>query len=310
MLLQFGRSDIWQATIRLQARRFRNQLSPTGQVQRSYTGDTLDLASLQLYISAPGPGQNYRSYFYSRYPPSPYNSVEEADAARVANDWNVSQVKGRWELRVHPDDGPSNTVDVKIDKRGQVTGAAIAWANYYQYKQANADSQAELDEWSSINHPDGLWDYCFSFANYVYDQHGLEGLGTTGPAAFGAASALDDGPGSLRFYWSKIPVPTAPNDPGHIGIIGPNTLLGYGTRIDNNGKPDRLTYGLSIDGVLNPQRFNGPLWRAKDEGVGDAYFSAAQNAARKPISKTLPASRGGTMPNGNLKSLLQELDEE
>ena len=84
----------------------------------------------------------------------------------------------------------------------------------------------------------------------------------------------------------------------------------YGTRIDNNGKPDLTWRTYGFDGSYTDHSFNGPLWRAKDEGVGDAYFSAAQNAARKPISKTLPALRGGIMPNGNLKSLLQELDEE
>lgn len=111
-----------------------------------------------------------------------------------------------------------------------------------------------------------------------------------------AATAPDEGLGSLRFFWSNMNPPTATNDPGHVGIVGPlsgNFFAGYSaTRIDNNGLP--------ADG----QGFNGPTWRTLDEG--DYLFDDPQ---RRPVSKTLPAKRGN-FPNGDPKSLLQELDEE
>ena len=203
-------------TIRLQARRFRNVTSPTGAVLRTYTGDTLDLAPLQLYISAPGPGQNYRSYFYSRYPPSPYNSVEEADAARVANDWNVSQVKGRWELRVHPDDGPSNAVDVKIDKRGQIFNLAKSYADYEQYALAGS---------AAYNACDGFVN------NYIYGPLGLTGIGLDF-----SSGVTDDGEGALRFFQNKsgYALETPPfTGAYHVAIQGASRIFGR-QQVDNN----------------------------------------------------------------------------
>lgn len=83
---------------------------------------------------------------------------------------------------------------------------------------------------------------------------------------------------------------------GEDSTLGPNTFFGYGTRVDDNGLP---TGGAAS---------NGPTWRAKDEGVGDpGYFGGAP---RPPKSMTLPAASGIVKPNGDPKSLLEELDEE
>ena len=289
-------------TIQIQARRILYQTTPAGVRTKFYTGDTVDFITLQQSKSAPS-GQNQRIYFYERYPPTPYNSIEELETARVENDWNVSKVMGRWEVRVHPNDGPSNLVEVKINKRAQITSTALDWTNYYQYKQANAASQAEFDTWNTTTHPDRLWSHCFSFSSYVYERQGLTIPNNDGTGMFGAASAPDDAPGSLRFFWTNEAIPKAASDPGHVGVIGPNTTLGYGTRIDNNGKPDLTWRTYGFDGSYTDHSFNGPLWRAKDEGVGATYFDNT-HPTLFPKSQTLPGQRNPTI------SLLQELDGE
>ena len=89
------------------------------------------------------------------------------------------------------------------------------------------------------------------------------------------------------------------------------------TRIDNNGKPAQSWREFFWDPATNAPAyidhvFNGPMWRTLDDGVGSApgYFGSDPGSPRPPQNFTLPAERGGTKSNGDLKSLLEELDEE
>lgn len=116
---------------------------------------------------------------------------------------------------------------------------------------------------------------------------------------FAAASATDDGLGSLRFFWSSAALANGwVNDPSHVAVLGPRNFLGARSRIDNNGAP------ANING------FNAPTWRSLSEGVGDGQAYVNGPAGYEPQSKTLPAFRGGTNQYGLIKSLLEELDEE
>ena len=279
-------------TIRLQARRFRNETSPTGQVQRNYMGETRDDLPVLHRFANPTANQYSRTYTYGTFEPDNHENQEQGEARRATSDWNVSQVKGRWELRVHPDDGPSNTVDVKINKRTQIVTIAESWVNYYQYRRANAPDETEFNDWSSKEHPDGLFTHCFSFVSYIYGRCGLNIPGDDGKGVLAIATALDDNPGSLRFYWTPRTPPFPADDPGHIAIIA-NSLLGFPKRIDNNGRP------AADDGSI------GPTWRPLDQGVGDVYdVYAGPDSIRPPVSRTLA---GETNPS---ISLLQELDAE
>lgn len=217
------------------------------------------------------------------------HDLSDTEAHRINGlfDWHITDKKGRWRLKVK--DEWSNPVELKIDKRGQLTAYAMDWASYYADKRAGAADEEELDQWSTIDGPNGLWSHCFSFAGHIYNRHGLSIAGTNAGMP-SAASASDDGSGSLRFYWSNQNPPTSPTDPGHVGLIGPNTMLGYATRIDNNGLPADST------------GFNGPMWRGKDEGVASAYMGYGSN--REPVSRTLPGVMNPAV------SLLQELDGE
>ena len=277
-------------TIQIQARRILYQTTPAGLRTKVYTGDTVDFITLQQANSAPNAAGTERIYFYERYPPPPYSTNEELEIARVENDWNVSKVMGRWEVRVHPDDGPSNLVEVKINKRAQITNTAINWSDYvWNYHP----------EW----HTKGpYWNLCQGFAAFVYQQHGLDGLPNTpgdGKAQLAAATAADGEPGSLRFFWSSA---SPPGDPGHIAIIGPPTYYtGSGTRIDNNGSAPRNVTLPNGNELL----YNGPTFNSLDHGVGaTGGYQGFGAGVFAPVDQTLPSKR---TPG---QSLLQELDGE
>jgi hypothetical protein len=224
-------------------------------------------------------------YSYRMY----YQDDNEVHRVAGSYDWEVTALLGRYLLQVHPEDGLSNLVEFKIDKRSQIVNTANDWASFYQ-------TQLSLDpnsSWNSSMHPNGLFTHCFSFAGYIYNRHGLT-IATTDLGMYPAAEAPDDGEGSLRFYWSNMTPPSAVDDPGHVGVMGSN-----GTRIDNNGLPTR-----------DPNKFNGPLLRPMDEGVGSAYLNTQQDPLRAPRSRTLKAQRTGDKPNGDHTSLLEELDSE
>lgn len=241
---------------------------------------------------------------------------DEASPRRIkgTRDWHINNKLGRLEFEV--EDWPSNKVQFKIDKRSQVSTYALDWASYYAYKRANAKDENELKQWGTK--AGAMWTHCFSFAGHVYNRHGL-GIDGSNSGMYPAATAPDEGLGSLRFFWTNMNPPTATNDPGHVGIVGPlsGNFFGYGgTRIDNNGLPEQVTQETFWDPETNApktidRRFNGPTWRTLDEGVGQpGYFSEEQDFTRRPRSRTLPAKRGGLHTDGKPKSLLQELDEE
>ncbi len=82
-----------------------------------------------------------------------------------------------------------------------------------------------------------------------------------------------------------------------ISLIGIGSWAGAGSRIDSNGAP------------TGADAYAGPTWRGLNDGVGGAYVNGPPLYA--PVSKTLPATRGGTNSNtGKAESLLQELDAE
>ena len=217
-------------------------------------------------------------------------------------DLNIDDWKGRWQFYI--EGFIKHGVELKIDKRSQLVNYGLDWVNYYDYRRANAKTQAELDEWSSIHQPNNTnpspktWSNCFTFAGHVYNRMGLTIAGNDGADMFPAASAVDEAPGSLRFFWSDVAVANSwTTDPSHVGLIGPNTFLGYGTRVDNNGAPPAA------------DAYAGPTWRGLDDGVGDAYVAGP--TGYEPKSQTLPATRGGINPiTKKTESLLQELDAE
>ena len=263
-------------TIRIQARRILYNTTSSGVRSKTYTGDTLDLITLQQANSAPS-AQNQRIYYYDRYPPSPYNTVEELETARVENDWNVSKVKGRWEVRVHPDDGPSNLVEVKINKRAQITTTALDWANFWP------TTQPRNDDLKAAWYPPDSGTYfgdCGGFVSYVYDRHGLEIS-----SAFGSAeqqsSVLDSGAGSLRFFYN------GPN--GNANVLHVGILVSSNQVVDNNN----AVYALSDRGVY---------LHGKGDGMNAAWpFNHQYDSAQE---KTL---KGELNPS---TSILQELDAQ
>jgi hypothetical protein len=190
-------------------------------------------------------------------------------------DWKVSQLKGRWRLRVDPNLGECNKPEFKVDKRGQIVGYASDWASWFQ-------DNKQL----GITAPGGLFNLCFPFASHVYGKTGLSLATGDGTATFGAASAPDGGNGALRFFWTNQNPPSGVGDPGHVGIIS-----GPDARIDNNGSP------------ADAENFNGPTVRGLDDGMGDAYFGG-DHPTLFSKSQTLPGQVNPAI------SILQELDAE
>ena len=219
------------------------------------------------------------------------HDLSDTEEHRISGllDWHITDRKGRWRFSVK--DGTGNTVEFKINKRGQLVAYAMEWANYY----ADKNSGTAEDPWNTASNPDGLFGNCFTFAGHIYKKHGLNLTPGGGATTFGPASAVDNGEGSLRFFWAERTAPSAASSPDHVGIIGPNTYWGYGTRIDNNGAP------------ATGNSFNGPTWRGIDDGVGaspSGYFGSGATSLRPPINRTLPGEVNTAI------SILQELDAE
>ena len=278
------------STLQLRAKRVRRVATPTGTTKLIFVGPVLDnLPELKLLPNPTLDGNNI-IYKYGTYQPNNHNNQATEEMLRVAKDWNVAKERGRWEISVQRGYGASNYTHFKIDKRSQITNSAINWADYvWNYHPT----------WNTGG---PYWNLCNGFVAYVYSSHGLTGLPNTpgnGRAQLAAATASDDGPGSLRFFWTEAsPV----GDPGHVAIIGPPTrFTRSGTRIDNNGSAPRDF--TTADG--SQYRYNGPTFNSLDDGVGEepGYlgFSAG---AKRPQSFTLPSVR---TPG---KSLLEELDAE
>ena len=160
----------------------------------------------------PGP-QNTRTYSYSRYDISFHNNAKEYEDARIAGDWDVSKVLGRWELRVHPEDGLSNPVEIKIDKRAQIVNTAQTWAGLNL-----TDNEYPVGS--------GVAWACSAFT----DRLVYEPLGLPSDSDLNANNmASDFGDGALVFFWGKN-VPVGTGSANHVAIrVG-------SSRIDANAR--------------------------------------------------------------------------
>ena len=204
--------------------------------------------------------------------------VEELETARVENDWNVSKVKGRWEVRIHPDDGPSNLVEVKINKRAQLVNYGRDWVNFWSNRPTNSYDPDPVKK--SVYHSKGqdLFVDCVSFVQHIYDHHGLTGDRT----------APDSGAGSARTFI------------GHVGLIS-----GNGTIINNNNP--QYTQMTTLQSVLEQLFGVGyqppPYWGVTEDSM--AFEPPLPSIG--PTDLTVPDDRVTTNPP---TSLLKSLDDE
>ena len=263
--------------IRIVARRVRNEMTPVGVNLRIYMDEHLDLPPLQRFSSMPGP-QNTRTYSYSRYDISFHNNAKEYEDARIAGDWDVSKVLGRWELRVHPEDGLSNPVEIKIDKRAQLVNYGRDWVSFWSNRPASSYDPDPVKK--SVFHSNGqdVFVDCVSFVQHIYDHHGLTG----------ARTAPDSGAGSVRTFI------------GHFGLIS-----GSGTIINNNNP--QYTQMTTLQSVLEQLFGIGyqppPYWGVTEDSVN---FEPPV-ATTGPSDLTVSDERATTTPP---TSLLKSLDDE
>ena len=280
-------------SLHLKARRVRNQLLPTGAQQRFYTGD--ELGNLPVLNRLPNTTENQygRTYTYSTFEQNNHEDLEQHEARRVSSDWNVSKVLGRWELRVRPEDGASNAVDVKIDKRTQIINTALDWATYWPNRPESSKKYGEIGDgqggterilneavYIDSNTGEELFTQCHSFAGYVYNRHGLYdayGGDVACSSLPSAATADDSGSGSLRFFSA------------HTGVI-----IGQG-----------ILYGGQMVDINNPEAGEG------GKGLSTHSWTFGGTLDDRP-NRTLPDPSGAKDPNNPLlpKSWLQTLDEE
>jgi hypothetical protein len=75
---------------------------------------------------------------------------------------------------VHPEDGLSNLVEFKIDKRSQIVNTANDWASFWPNRPASSmDPNPLLHATYKDSSGHELFSQCYSFAGYVYSYLGL-----------------------------------------------------------------------------------------------------------------------------------------
>ena len=173
--------------------------------------------------------------------------VEELETARVENDWNVSKVKGRWEVRVHPDDGPSNLVEVKINKRAQIVNLARGYARYEQINPKGSEG----------------YNACSGFVDtHVYGRLGLS------PIGLDALSGVQDGgSGALRFFqnWAgpKQFTPAFTGNANHVAIQDGAEQIDTNWNNFGEGPTVRpLDYGIGTPSSLTARYWSNAISRA------------------------------------------------
>jgi hypothetical protein len=191
-------------------------------------------------------------------------------AHRIAGtlDWKINEKKGRWQLFVK--DYASNTVEFKIDKRGQIWGYALEEAEYEAFSHGGSIRSG----------------VCSAFTDDVYERFGLPKL-----ALSAELGVPDEGTAALRFFemnLSKGDYPNAIEAPpftaaNHVAIQGPSILIGR----------------KQIDSNWNNAQY-GPTLRDFDDGVGLYLAPYWRNAISRAPKGELNSSL----------SLLEEIDKE
>lgn len=191
--------------------------------------------------------------------------------------WTVTRWQGKWNVTIDPAFGKSNTLPIRIDKRGQIARLANNWADIWPslgYKPGEIAYPQFLPPYPKPT-PKTLFGGCDSFTEYIYGYLGL----AHSPGALSSGLPLDSGLGALRnFRGGNTPTNSTTFD--HVGI-----LVGDGQMVDVN----------NANNATGPQS-KGVTWGT---GTFGEYWGGSN-----PVNRAYPD------PKGSGKSQLQILDLE